>query len=152
MPRSLPMRLPRPTPEARRFPGRRAWAASVLAFGLAFLAACGGSDDAAPSRPLTAAGESGRQVAEDKGCLSCHTTDGASSTGPTWAGLAGSTVSLDDGQEVTANDAYLRRAILDPRSEVVEGYANIMPTVTTLTDADVDDLLAYLHDLGADAP
>ena len=94
----------------------------------------------------------GREVAENKGCVSCHTPDGSNSTGPTWSGLAGSKVTLDDGRSVTADDAYLRKAILDPRSETVDGFANIMPTVTTLTDADVEHLLAYLHDLAPDAP
>ena len=115
----------------------------------ALLSACGsdgGSDGA--SVPLSAAGEQGKVVAKEQGCISCHTADGDKSTGPTWKGLAGSTVTLDDGTEVEADDAYLRRAILQSRGQVVEGYANIMPVYDgELTDTEIDQLIAYLHDL-----
>ncbi|MCB0971155.1 MAG: cytochrome c [Acidimicrobiales bacterium] len=115
------------------------------------LAACG-SDGGEALPPLSPAGERGQTVASENGCTSCHTADGARSTGPTWRGLAGSEVELDDGETVVADEDYLRRAIVDARSEVVDGFANIMPVYDdVLTEAEVDDLLAYLHDLGVDA-
>ena len=43
--------------------------------------------------------------------------------GPTFEGLAGSTVTLTDGTQVKADAAYLERAILDADAEVVEGYS-----------------------------
>lgn len=136
---------------ARRRPLVVAAVAVSLALGAA-LSACGsdGSDGAAAK--LTPAGERGKTVAKEQGCISCHTADGAKSTGPTWKGLAGSTVTLEDGTKVTADDAYLRESILQPRGQVVEGYANIMPVYDgELTDAQVDDLIAYLHDLAPES-
>ena len=63
-----------------------------------------------------------------------------------------STVTLDDGTEVEADDAYLRRAILQSRADVVEGYPNVMPVYDgELSDAEVDALVAYLHDLSSEA-
>ncbi|HWJ61813.1 MAG TPA: cytochrome c [Acidimicrobiales bacterium] len=113
----------------------------------ALLAACG-SDGGGPEVKLSAAGEQGKQVAKEQGCISCHTADGGKGTGPTWQGLAGSTVTLEDGTEVTADDAYLRQAILQSRGQVVKGYANVMPVYDgELSDAEVDALIAYLHDL-----
>lgn len=70
--------------------------------------------------------ESGALVAEEAGCLTCHTTDGEESTGPTWQGLFGSEVTLTDGTAVVADEEYLRRAIVDPAAEVVDGYQPVM--------------------------
>jgi cytochrome c oxidase subunit 2 len=118
----------------------------VLGGGL--LMACG--DDGGSSAPpveLSAAGERGATVASEQGCTSCHSTDGSGGTGPTWKDLAGSEVELSSGT-VVADDDYLRRAILDPRSEVVQGYANIMPVYEgQMSDEELDDLIAYLRDL-----
>lgn len=117
----------------------------------ALLSGCGSDGGSGSDVKLSAAGERGKQVAKEQGCISCHTADGAKSTGPTWKGLAGSTVTLDDGTKVVADDAYLRTAILQSRGQVVEGYANIMPVYDgEISDSEVADLIAYLHDLAPD--
>jgi len=102
---------------------------------------------------LSAAGEQGKTVAKEQGCVNCHTPDGKKAIGPTWKGLAGSKVTLDDGTEVVADDAYLRNSILQPKAQVVDGYSSGMPIYDgELTDAELDALIAYLHDLApADA-
>jgi len=121
--------------------------AGSLAVG-ALLAACGSGSDAGGDVELSAAGERGAVVAKEQGCISCHTADGSKSVGPTWKGLAGSQVELEDGTKLTADDDYLREAILFSRGQVVDGYANIMPVYDgELSEAEVADLLAYLHDL-----
>ncbi len=61
------------------------------------------------------------------GCQSCHTLDGTSAVGPSWQGLYGSERPLDNGQTVTADEEYLRRAILDPHAELVQGFLPVMP-------------------------
>jgi len=63
----------------------------------------------------------GEELWSSTGCAGCHSLDGAAGVGPTMKGLAGSTVTLDDGSTVTADDAYLERAILDPDAQVAEG-------------------------------
>ncbi len=113
----------------------------------AVLTACG-SDGGGSEVPLSAAGERGKTVAKEQGCVNCHTPDGKRGIGPTWEGLAGSTVKLDDGTEVVADDAYLRNSILQPKNQIVDGYSGGMPIYDgELTDAELDDLIAYLHDL-----
>jgi len=115
------------------------------------VAACGSSDDKYAEPTISgAAAKRGQAVATDQGCISCHSATGRRSTGPTWKDLAGSTVTLQGGQTVTADDAYLRQAIIDPRSQVVQNYANIMPTTyASLSADDVDDLIAYLRELSS---
>lgn len=128
--------------------GRTTLAAVVLAVATLTLVACGESDQYAVPTINGAAAKRGETVARDQGCISCHSASGRRSTGPTWKDLAGSTVALDGGTSVKADDAYLRTAITDPRAQVVSGYANIMPTTyASLSADDVDDLVAYLRQL-----
>lgn len=125
----------------------------ILALGAA-LGACGDDGDAGSTSGTPtitgAAAKRGRQLAKTNGCQDCHTTTGQRMTGPTWKDLAGSEVDLDGGRTVTADDAYLAQAITDPKSQVVEGFANIMPSYD-LTPAEVDDLVAYLRELSPEA-
>jgi cytochrome c oxidase subunit 2 len=86
-------------------------------------------------------------TAQELGCSSCHTVDGARSEGPTWDGLAGSQVPLDDGTTVVADEAYLRRAILEPAAQVRAGFQPSMPTIE-VTDAQLDALVAEIRALG----
>lgn len=59
-------------------------------------------------------------------CITCHTTDGSRSIGPSFLELAkGKTKIVDDNKkvkEVKIDAAYIRRAIIDPNAEVVQGY------------------------------
>ncbi len=70
----------------------------------------------------------GLTVAARRGCLSCHTIDGQPHIGPSWAGLYGSSVKLDDGRTVVADDAYLTRSMMEPAGDVVAGFKPVMPT------------------------
>lgn len=107
----------------------------VLAAILAFVVT---RREAAPTPPS--------QDAVDLGCVSCHTTDGARSEGPTWKGLYGSTATLADGSTTTVDEAYLRRAITDPQAEVAMGYPTAMPSIE-VTPTQVDRLVAYIRGL-----
>ena len=80
------------------------------------------------------------------GCVSCHSVDGARSEGPTWKGLYGSQVTLADGSTVTVDEAYIRRAILDPQADVAPGYSMAMPTID-VSDAQLERLVAYIRSL-----
>ena len=87
------------------------------------LAACGGSSSGSDSGSSAPGSDVYRQYA----CAGCHSLDGSDGTGPTFKGLAGSTVKLDGGKEVKADAAYLERAITDPDADIVDGYnAGIM--------------------------
>lgn len=110
------------------------------------VAGCGDDGGRATGTSLSAAAESGRDISRDEGCAACHGRDGQGGIGPTWTGLAESTVELDDGRAVTADTAYLTRAIVDPSAEKVDGYAVEMP-VNDLSDAEIASVIAYIEEL-----
>ncbi len=102
-------------------------------------------------RPMGAASQAadGEALATAQGCTSCHSTDGSVLTGPSWAGLAGSVRTLADGSDVTADSEYLRQSILDPRSQIVDGYpAAVMPRYgNTLSIGEVNQIVTYIQSL-----
>lgn len=113
--------------------------AAVVCAGLAlFLSGCGSARE-------------GRELAGRKGCLACHTVDGRSSSGPTFAGLAGSTrrVVVDgEVRSLVADAEYLRLAIRDPQAQIVEGSTSQMPDrYDGLSESEVDALIAFIESL-----
>ncbi|MGH8610415.1 MAG: redoxin domain-containing protein [Gammaproteobacteria bacterium] len=98
----------------------------------------------------------GRRLAEQRGCLTCHATDGAPGVGPSWKDLAGSEAKLADGRKLMRDRDYLARAIVDPDAEIVAGYAKgvmagAMPG-QPLTEAEVEALILYLTSLSTISP
>src|SRR5205823_2265758 len=70
----------------------------------------------------------GRKLFEQMRCESCHRGGGLESRGPPLANLFGSTVRLQNGQTVVADENYIRESILQPAAKVVAGYEPIMPS------------------------
>jgi cytochrome c oxidase subunit 2 len=57
---------------------------------------------------------------------------------------------LTDGSYITANDAYLREAILNPSTRVTAGYAPIMPTYQgQVSEEGLIDLVEYIKNLNS---
>ena len=76
------------------------------------------------------------------GCAGCHDH---SRIAPPLLDLQGAQRTLADGSRTTIDDAYLRRALLEPGREIVEGYFPLMPSYReTLTDAELDALVQEL--------
>lgn len=66
--------------------------------------------------------------AEGFGCIGCHSVDGTPGAGPTWLGVYGREELLDDGRVVTVLEEYIRKSILLPNEDIVEGFQpNLMP-------------------------
>jgi cytochrome c oxidase subunit 2 len=101
-----------------------------------------------PEGDMTPA-EKGAALAESTGCLSCHTVNGSALVGPSWLGVFGSERQLDDGSTVVADEAYLRRSILEPEAQVVDGYPKVMPPAYDyLAAEDIDAIIEYIKSLG----
>src|SRR5437762_176942 len=71
--------------------------------------------------------ENGQQLFSDFACNTCHRAD-LRGRGPVLEGVFGTTVTLQSGQKVVADEGYVRESILDPAAKVVAGYQPIMPT------------------------
>jgi cytochrome c oxidase subunit 2 len=107
----------------------------------------------ATSAPATSAGAvaRGKALYASKGCQSCHSIDGSPRTGPTWKGLAGSSVKLTNGHTVKAGETYLLTSIENPDKQIVSGY---QPGVMSgsipkgsISTADAKALVAYIDSL-----
>ena len=96
--------------------------------------------------------DKGQALADELGCLGCHTDDGTDDVGPTFLGLYGSERKgkTSDGKpyDLTADDDYIRRGILNPSADVPEGYEDQMPAFDDLDEGSVDRLIGYIKSLG----
>lgn len=98
------------------------------------------------------AGQTPVQVGQDLfqnklGCASCH-AGGADQRGAKLEGIYNKEVKLVGGQTVIADDAYIRNSILNPGSQIVEGYQPIMPTFKgQVTEEQLVALVAYIKSL-----
>lgn len=92
---------------------------------------------------------SGMLLYQSLGCAGCH--DDAR-VAPLLGGALGRTVSLAEGGTVTADRAYLRRAIVEPAAELTAGFAVPMPSYRgRVSDAELDSLIDYVASLPAPA-
>ncbi|MEP6847473.1 MAG: cytochrome c oxidase subunit II [Acidobacteriota bacterium] len=92
--------------------------------------------------------ELGKDLFENKlGCASCH-AGGPAQRGAKLEGIYGKDVKLVGGQTLKADDQYIRNSILDPSSQVVEGFQPIMPTFKgQVTEEQLVGLVAYIKSL-----
>jgi cytochrome c oxidase subunit 2 len=97
-----------------------------------------------PEQTMESAGEN---LFAERGCLSCHLADG-SGRGPSLLGLFGQAVPLSTGKTVTADESYLREAILHPDARSVAGYQAVMPAYQgQLNEEQMLELIAYIRSL-----
>jgi cytochrome c oxidase subunit 2 len=92
--------------------------------------------------------EQGKDLFENKlGCASCH-AGGPGQRGAKLEGIYGKDVTLVGGTKVLANDEYIRNSILNPSSQIVEGFQPIMPTFKgQVTEEQLVSLVAYIKSL-----
>ena len=101
--------------------------------------------------PAPSATPAGEGLLRQKGCLGCHSTDGSLLAGPTFKGLFGRSqevVTAGKLRKITVDDAYIRTSILTPSADLVSGFRDIMPPgKPELTDREIEQIVAYLHEL-----
>ena len=82
-------------------------------------------------------------------CATCHSVDGTRKVGPALDQIFGEErVVLVKGKEkkVKADEAFIKRALLDPNAEVAKGFPAAMPP-QNLTEAQIQEVIAFLKDL-----
>jgi cytochrome c oxidase subunit 2 len=95
----------------------------------------------------------GKAVFERTGCAACHAVTeeeaAAKMIGPPLIGLAGAKVKLQTGTEVVVDEAYLRRSIVEPMGEIVDGYQPVMPAYAgRMNEEEILQIIAYIESLG----
>src|SRR5471030_713178 len=91
----------------------------------------------------------GAKLFQDQACNTCHRPD-AQGRGPVLEGLFGKTVQLQNGETITADEAYVRESIVNPAAKVVAGFQPIMPTFQGLvTEEQLLELIEYVKSLKA---
>jgi cytochrome c oxidase subunit 2 len=107
------------------------------------------AEQKAAAAAVTEGPEAGRIAAQNLGCFACHTVDGSKLIGPTWRGLYGHEVTLADGTTIAADDEYLRRSILEPATQVVEGFPAMSFNAQALgiTDQQITNIIEYIKTL-----
>jgi cytochrome c oxidase subunit 2 len=96
---------------------------------------------------MTARGE---QLFSQYGCVTCHLADGKG-RGPSLVGVYNSTVKLQSGAVVKADESYFRESILNPRAKIVEKYQAVMPTFQgQISEEGLLQIIAYIKSLEKD--
>ena len=100
----------------------------------------------APPTDVKGPAAAGMKIAEEKGCVGCHTTDGSALVGPSWGGSFGTTRNFEGGGSVTIDETFLRESMKNPGARIAAGFKDIMPALD-LSDSDIDALVAYIMSL-----
>jgi cytochrome c oxidase subunit 2 len=99
-----------------------------------------------PARELPPEAAAGQRVFQRLGCNACHSFENRVMPGPPLRNIYGKEVKLLDGTTMVRDDAYLKRSILDPGAQTVDGYR---PTMVgygpMLQPGELDQLLALIR-------
>jgi cytochrome c oxidase subunit 2 len=106
----------------------------------------------AGGRSTGTAVQNGERLFTDLACNTCHKPD-QSGRGPSLHGVWNSSVMLNDGRRVIADENYLRESIMNSQAKVVQGYQPIMPTFQGMvTEEQLLQIIAYIKTLKPAAP
>lgn len=89
----------------------------------------------------------GHEIAQSKGCFTCHSTNGTRKVGPSWKNLYGRKTALSNGKTITADSAYIATSITDPKAMIVKGYPPVMPSFSSLKKAQIESIIAYIKSI-----
>jgi cytochrome c oxidase subunit 2 len=93
----------------------------------------------------------GQRLLFERGCMSCHSVEGAKMVGPGFKGLFGSTVAVrtaGKSRSVVADSAYIHESIVNPGADVTDGFPNTMPpSKEVLSDEEIGEIIGYLKTL-----
>jgi cytochrome c oxidase subunit 2 len=91
--------------------------------------------------------QDGERLFASLSCNACHNS-GPTARGPNLVNVYGSHLTLSTGRTITADEAYLRAAILNPSQNITQGYAPIMPTYQgQVSEEGVIALVEYIKNL-----
>jgi cytochrome c oxidase subunit 2 len=95
--------------------------------------------------------EDGAELFSQLACGNCHKTED-SARAPSLAGLLGRQRVLQSGKTITADENYIRNAIVKPEDNLLAGWGPTMQSYKEqLTEQQIHDLIAYIKSLGGQA-
>jgi cytochrome c oxidase subunit 2 len=97
-----------------------------------------------PPPPGKTPAEWGEMLFNQNGCTTCHSRDGSKSPGPTFKGVFGRHEQMSTGNYIDIDDAYVQESIRKPQAKIVMGYNNVIMPTFSLSDRQIDALIAYL--------
>jgi len=90
----------------------------------------------------------GAMLYEKKGCVACHTTDGAARVGPTFKAVFGTEAAMADGTKVKIDENYIRESLLYPQAKARPGFPPSMPSFEgQLKEKEIEGLIAFIKSL-----
>jgi len=97
-------------------------------------------------------GAEGKLLVEQKGCIACHSADGTKIVGPSYKGIFGHKVTVETNgkdREITVDEAYIKKSILDPEADVVKGFTkgSMVSYKGQLNDEQIDKIVEYIKTL-----
>lgn len=93
----------------------------------------------------------GEKLSVEMGCMGCHNTTGATGgVAPTWRGLFGNSRSFTDGTTREADENYIIQSVLEPQSQVVQGFTTANMPVYNPTENRRLALVAYIRSLATE--
>ena len=101
------------------------------------------------AQELLKAESPGKALLASKGCIACHSSDGTKLIGPSFKGLFGKHETVvTDGVErdIVVDEAYLKRAIVEPAKDIVMDYQPLMPPLP-MTAEEVSQIIEHIKEL-----
>ncbi len=100
-------------------------------------------------------GAEGKLLTEQKGCIACHSSNGTKGVGPSYKGIFGHKVTVETNgkeREITVDEAYIKKSILEPEADVVKGFVkgSMVSYKGQLTDEQIDKIVEYIKTLGGE--
>ena len=90
----------------------------------------------------------GSELYVSNNCNMCHSLDGSSKIGPTFKGLFGKTVKLNNGKFRIVDEQYLYESIVYPLKEIVDGYDAKMDAVYQgLSKDEINALIQFIKNV-----
>jgi cytochrome c oxidase subunit 2 len=93
----------------------------------------------------------GKRTFNERGCPVCHSTANARKIGPGLGGVYNRKVlviTAKKEREILSDEEYLKRSILKPKYDIVNGYPPLMPSQAGfISDEELDALVEYLKTL-----
>jgi cytochrome c oxidase subunit 2 len=91
----------------------------------------------------------GEKLFAQNNCNTCHSRDGSKSPGPTFKGVYGRDETMGTPANLTLkiDDNYLHESIQKPQAKIVLGYTQVQMPQFSLSEKQIDALIAYLKTL-----